>query len=95
MIEVEFDIQVAGIGKDDPLLEDYELNMMLDHTKAQINNHVQRSLSEMRCAEHDQPAKVLIAGEYSLETEQLDVSYHVDTCCKAFLMQTVIALNRG
>jgi hypothetical protein len=94
MIKVEFDISVdKEIAQDSPLFDESETAMMLRHTQAQIEKHVQQSLGELRCEEHGEQAKVLISGGYSLETEQLDVSYHVDTCCKAFLLKAVAALN--
>jgi hypothetical protein len=98
MVEVTFDIQV--VDEDDALpeaerfLDNYELDMMLEHTRSQLNTHIQRALAGMRCAEHDQPPAVRVEGEYHLDTEQLEVNYHVETCCKPFLMQTVMALNQ-
>lgn len=95
MIEVAFDIQLTGdASAEDRLLDDYELRMMLDHTRAQINQHVQHALADLRCEEHDQPPRVTISGAYNTDTDQLDVSYHVDTCCKPFLLRAVAALNR-
>lgn len=97
MIEVEIDIVVDDTGDSsaNPLLDEYEIAMMLEHTKAQLSHHVQQSLGDLRCEAHGQQAKVRVTGSYSLETEQIDVSYNVDTCCKPFLMQAVMALNRG
>lgn len=97
MIEVEFDIVLDDTGDPSgaPWLDQFEIAQMLEHTKSQINQHVQNSLGDLRCEQHHQQAKVRVTGSYSLETEQLDVSYHVDTCCKPFLMQAVMALNRG
>lgn len=99
MVEIAFNIQIkddtdaAPVG-DERLFDDYELAVMLEHTKAQITRQVQHALGDLRCAEHDQPAKVTIGGAYSLETEQLDIQYALDTCCKPFLLQAIAALNR-
>ncbi len=94
MIDITFDIQVDREGEHaDPLLDDYELNMLLEHTRAQIARHVQNSLGDLRCTVHNQAPAVTITGSYSLDTEQLDINYHVDTCCKTFLMQAIMALN--
>jgi hypothetical protein len=92
MIDLQFDIQIEGEEADDPIIEDY--GEMIEHTKAQMRRHVERSLDGMRCPEHDQPPQVLISGTYSLDTEQLEVAYNVDTCCRTFLMQAIAALNR-
>lgn len=94
MVEVKFDIKVEGTADEEPLLDEYELDMMLEHTKGQINRHVQRSLGDLRCEEHDEPPVVTVSGTYALETEQLDISYNIDTCCKPFLLQAIMLLNR-
>jgi len=95
MIDIEFNIQVdEAQASEDRILDDYELALMIDHTKAQITRQVQTALGSLVCAEHHQPPRVIISGAYSLETEQLEISYHVDTCCKPFLMEAVRALNR-
>lgn len=95
MIDIVFDITLADDAQDDPLFDTYELEMMLAHTKAQIEKQIQASLGNLRCEEHDQPPKVRVTGTFSRETEQLEVSYHIDTCCKPFLMQAIMTLNRS
>jgi hypothetical protein len=96
MIDVEFNIRVDDSeAAPDRLMDDYELAMMLQHTKAQITKQVQDSLGEMRCAEHDQAPRVIVSGAYSTESEQLELQYNIDTCCKRFLMEAVHALNRA
>ncbi|GAB4523083.1 MAG: hypothetical protein OHK0046_36360 [Anaerolineae bacterium] len=95
MIEVEFDIQVTDTPQEEPLFDTYEMDMMLAHTKEQMLKQVEASLGAMRCAQHDQPPKVRISGKYSLQTEQLEVVYNIDTCCNTFLMQSIRALNRA
>lgn len=96
MIEVTFDIQLDGGGMDhqDMMADDYELSMMMEHTKSQMNTHIQRALGDLLCDEHREAPEVKIVGKYSLETEQLDVSYNIDTCCKPFLLKSIAALNR-
>ena len=94
MVEIEFDITVQNEGAHPfPLLDDYELEMMLHHTRASIERHVRQALGNLRCEEHDQPPRVRISGVYSMSTEQLDISYHVDACCKHLLLQAIAALN--
>ncbi|MDX1993902.1 MAG: hypothetical protein SF029_16060 [bacterium] len=96
MIEVEFNIRVDDAESlPDRLMDDYELAIMLEQTKAQITKQVQASLGELRCAEHDQPPRVIVSGAYSTESEQLELQYNIDTCCKRFLMEAVHALNRS
>ena len=65
------------------------------NTMGQIEKHVQQSLGDLYCEDHGGQAKVVVSGAYSLETEQMDISYHIDTCCKIFLLKAVAALNRN
>lgn len=96
MVEVEFDITIDENGAHEtPLLDEYERDMMLHHTKAQIEKHVQQNLGDLFCEEHGGQARVIISGTYSMDTEQMEISYHVDTCCNKFLLQAVAALNRS
>ena len=95
-VNVQFDITVDEAGAhDNPLLDPYELDMMLHHTKAQIEQHVQRCIGDLRCDEHGEPAQVCVSGIYSMETEQLDISYNIDACCQLFVLQAAAALNWG
>lgn len=94
MIDIEFDFHIAGEnGADEPYLDEYELQTMFDHTRQQINQQVQTKLANVRCPDHDQPPRVKITGVYSAETEQLDIQYHIDTCCNLLLLKAVQALN--
>ncbi|MFW5696369.1 MAG: hypothetical protein ACOCXR_01145 [Phototrophicaceae bacterium] len=94
-LEVSFDIQAGGSDEaPDAWLDPYETQMMLDTTRAQIEAHVRQALTGMTCATHNESPRVLITGVYDAETEQLDISYDVDTCCKPFLAQCIAALNQ-
>jgi hypothetical protein len=96
MVEVVFDITIDETGAHEtPLLDTYERDMMLHHTKVQIENHVQQSLGDLYCEEHGGQAKVVVSGTYSMDTEQLDLSYHIDACCKLLLLKAIAALNRN
>lgn len=96
MIEITFDITIdEADSHDEPLLDSFEINQLLDHTRGQITRHVQQSLGDLRCDIHDEPARVHINGCYSLQTEQLDINYDVNACCKLFLLRAIAALNRG
>lgn len=94
MIEIEFNIRVDRDNPQDaPWLDESEMAMMLDYTKQQIRQHVQNTLGDLRCEEHGGAPRVIVSGAYSLETEQLELSYHIDTCCPMLLMRAVAALN--
>ena len=36
----------------------------------------------------------LISGVYDRDTEELDIQYHVDTCCRYFLLRVMQILNQ-
>ena len=92
MIDVEVNITVdESNAPDAPWLDEDELRMMLDQTRAQLTRHVQAKLSKLQL---EKPLKVVVSGEYRLETEQMDIAYHIDTDDKQLLMQAVMALNR-
>jgi len=73
--------------------EQEELAELLDYTEGQIKAQVTRQLGDMRCAEHGQPPQVVVTAQYTSDVEQMELSYHVDTCCKPFLLRVVSALN--
>jgi len=95
-INVNFDIQMTADvdANEDAWLDPYETQMMLDHTRAQIDAHIQRALGTMHCDTHSEPPRVTVNGRYDTEQEELDISYDVQTCCKPFLAQCIAALNR-
>jgi hypothetical protein len=95
MIDIEFDFQMDdNAANEDALFDPFELEMLFDQTRKQIEQHVQQRLGDMRCPDHDQPPRVKVTGVYSNETEQLDIQYHVDACCKLLLLKAVQALNQ-
>lgn len=94
MIEVAFDIQVNEHNSPDSTwLDPTEMAMMLDHTKASIERQVIRKLSKLTIPPEQQPLRVVVSGEYSLETEQMELAYHIDTDDKQLLLRAVSALN--
>jgi hypothetical protein len=94
MAEIEFHIQIEGVESDEQLLDPDEIDMLLDSTRAQIREHIQKRLGGFACEEHGQPPKVIVSGTYSLETEQLEYSYRIEACCNRMTMQTAALLSR-
>lgn len=93
-MDIEIDIHIDGEALDDALLDPYEVEVLLETTKAQIRDHIQRSLAGQVCDEHGQPPRVLVTGTYSSETEQIDFSYNVEACCNLMTMKTAALLSR-
>lgn len=93
MTKLNFDFDIEGALQEAPFLDSYELNYLFEQTKASMSRDIERKLGEMRCAEHQQEATITITGRYGGDSEQLDIDYHVDTCCKPFMLKVIATLN--
>jgi hypothetical protein len=93
MVEVivQFEVDDRPVTVDE--VTDEYLAEMLEHTGAQIRRQVERQIGEMRCEEHGGQPKVTVTGMYSTDSDQMELSYHVDTCCQMLLLRAVQALN--
>lgn len=94
MVDIEFNISLQDEAGEAPLLDEYEIEHLVESTKAQIRQHVENRLGNMFCEDHDKPPRVLVTGTYSHETEQLEIQYNLDTCCKLMMVRCVGALSR-
>ncbi len=90
-VTVQFEVDDRPVTVDE-VIDEY-LAEMLEHTSAQIRRQVERQVGEMRCEEHGGQPKVTVTGTYTTDTEQMELNYHVDTCCQMLLLRTVQALN--
>lgn len=100
MIEIDFDLQIsddAGGGGTlaDTWLDPLEVELLLETTKTQTRDHIQRRLAGLRCEAHDQAPRLLVTGRYSSESEQLELSYHIEACCNLMTMRTAALLARS
>lgn len=93
MAKLIFDFDIEGALNADPYLDSYTLNYLFEQTKASIGTGIARQLDGMTCDAHDQEPTITITGTYSGSAEQLEISYHVDTCCKLFMAQVIKRLN--
>lgn len=93
MVKVEYDFDIEGALNDDPFLDRYEINSMFEQTKQSMGNALARKLETMTCDEHGETPTIIISGRYNGETEQFDITYNIDTCCKLFLAQVIKTLN--
>jgi hypothetical protein len=93
MVEVivQFEVDDRPVTVDE--IEDEYLAEMLEHTSAQIQRQVERQIGEMCCEEHGGQPKVTVTGMYATDVDQMELSYHVDTCCQMLLLRAVQALN--
>lgn len=93
-MEIAFDLRTEGDALPDAFLDPYELEMMFDSARQSIRAGLERKIGDMTCAEHGQTPKFLIAGRYDQASEQMDIQYHIDTCCQLFLLDVMRMLNR-
>jgi hypothetical protein len=94
MIDIEIYLDTEG-ETENPLLCEHELQALLDNTRVQVREHIQRRLGDTSCAEHGQSPKIIVNGVYALDTEQLELSYNIDACCNQMTMQTAARLSRS
>ncbi|MEL6407355.1 MAG: hypothetical protein AAFV98_01130 [Chloroflexota bacterium] len=93
MSKIVFDFDVEGALHADPYLDQVTLNYLFAQTKESIGKGIERKLSNLTCAEHGEEPTITITGTYSGSAEQLDISYHIDTCCQIFMAQVIKTLN--
>ena len=95
MPPVEFDLRAEGRELPNAFLDDAELEMMFDGTRRSTGDMLRRKFKAVKCAEHGSAPSFKISGVYDRETEQMDLQYHVDACCQAFLLRVMRILNSG
>src|SRR5690606_34412522 len=87
MLKVDYDFDIDGALHEDPFLDSYEINLMFEQTKQSMTHAMTRKLEGIICDEHGEAPVITIIGRYNAETEQFDITYNVNTCCKLFLMR--------
>lgn len=92
-MKIEFDFDIEGALQDEPFLDRYELEYLFQQTRESIGKALERKLSDVRCDEHGQEPSITVSGRYDGESEQMEIEYHVDTCCQMFMLRVVQALN--
>ncbi len=92
-MEITFDFETEGVVQEDPFLDSYELALLFEQTRQEIESGLRRKLHQVICAEHGQPPRITISGRYNHDSEQMDIQYHIDTCCQMFLVRVVKMLN--
>jgi hypothetical protein len=91
-ITVQFEVDGEPTAPE-TLADDWELAEMLEHTEASVRQQVAHKLDGLLCPEHGQPPRVRVSVQYASDAGQMELSYHVDTCCQPFLLRVVQALN--
>ena len=93
-LNIEFDLRVEGTAQAEPFLDNYELKQMFDSTRLSIGASLQRKFADIVCDEHAQAPTFKISGVYDNAIEEMDLQYHVDTCCQGFLLRVMQILNQ-
>lgn len=93
MAKILYDFDIEGALQADPFLDSFELSVLFEQTKQSMQISLERKLGNLQCEEHAQEPTITITGRYNAEIEQMDIQYHIDTCCKLFLVRVVKTLN--
>lgn len=94
MVEIKFELRTAGDALPEAFLNTTELGLMFESTRRSIGDGLQRKFRDVVCEEHSQAPKFRISGVYDQGIEELDIQYHVDTCCQRFLLRVMQILNK-
>ncbi|MCY3798064.1 MAG: hypothetical protein OXG23_07060 [Chloroflexi bacterium] len=93
-LEIDFDLRVEGEALADPFLDRYELELMFEGARQSIGAGLKRKFADVVCAEHGEAPRFTISGVYDNAIEEMDIQYHVDTCCQRFLLRVMQILNQ-
>lgn len=93
MVKILYEFDIEGAIQEDPFLSEYELGLMFEQTKRSLGVGLERQLGHLRCDDHNDEPTITITGNYDAEREELDVQYHVDTCCKLFMVRVIKTMN--
>ncbi len=90
-ITIQFEVDDRPVTPEE--ITDEFLADMLAHTGEQVRRQVERQIGDMRCEDHGGHPHVTVTGTYTTDTEQMELAYHVDSCCQMLLLRAVQALN--
>lgn len=93
-MEIQFNLRTEGEELPEAFLDVTELEQLFASTRHSIGAGLRRKFRGVACAEHAQAPKFLISGVYDNEKEEMDLQYHVDTCCRYFLLRVMQILNQ-
>ena len=93
-LNIEFDLRVEGEALAEPFLDCCELEQMFASTRRSIGAGLRRKFADIICEEHAQAPRFTISGVYNNAIEEMDIQYHVDTCCQVFLLRVMQILNQ-
>ncbi len=93
-LQIKFELRAEGDEQPDAFLDAAERELLFASTRASISAGLQRKLRAVICGEHGGAPAITVSGVYDNATEQMELDYHIDTCCQAFLLRVVQILNQ-
>lgn len=93
-MNIQFDLRCEGEALPGAFLDEMELEQLFENTRRSIGAGLRRKFGDVVCAEHERAPAFLISGVYDNEIEEFDIQYHVDTCCRYFLLRVMHILNQ-
>ena len=93
-MEIRFDLRIEGDELPEAFLNAGELELMFESTRRSIRSDLQRRFRDVSCAEHHRSPAFRISGVYDRQIEEMELQYHVDTCCQVFLLRVMQILNQ-
>lgn len=93
-LQIEFELRTEGVEAPDAFLDAQEIQLMFDGARRSIGEGLGRKFAAVVCSEHGAAPRFKISGLYDHRTEQMDIQYHVDTCCQRFLLRVMRILNQ-
>ena len=93
-VKIDFDLRAEGTALPDAFLDSRGLDQLFESTKHSVGSGLRRKFQNVVCREHGDAPRFKISGIYDNEIEQMEIEYHVDTCCQRFLLQVMQVLNQ-
>ena len=93
-LTIDFDFRTTGEELPEAFLDEFELQLMFDSTRRSLGESLERGFRDVVCGEHQAAPKFKVSGTYDHDTEEMDLQYHVDTCCHFFLLRVMKLLNQ-
>ena len=93
-MNIKFDLRAEGEALPEAFLDQAELEQMFLSTSRSIEAGLRRKFTDIQCGEHARAPTFQISGVYDRAIEEMDIQYHVDTCCHYFLLRVMRILNQ-
>lgn len=93
-LRIDFDFRIEGEASAGAFLHDQEIRLMFDSARKSLGDGLQGRFRNLVCGEHGEAPSFTVSGVYDRASEDMDIQYHVDTCCQFFLLRVMRELNQ-